>query len=698
MKKLTIRCSADWIRSYVMEKGAGEPKPMEIIGEYLKHLEAAEATGNSSQASNEAKKGTRIFLILDTSFYHVSAAFFDELFEEETLISLVSGLVKQLFELSDEELNANFHFVTENLSDEEFLSRHFPKDKQQDSITEDPKKAEKEEPSAEDILKRIRSLKGASQFIALCEEIHTAAPLLRDRQLQDVFQSRSYLFSIDLGSGIGRSVTEFADLVIREGLLPQNTGICYERLPAQAPKEGIGFSEETAASLSQEMQILLLDITEWIDRVDDPVFRNYMYLLSQVQERAVYVFRVPYLEQSELERISAALSDLLTLQTVVFVPITSKEMQDIAEQSLEDRGFQAGEEVWDLFQRRIAEEKSDGYFYGVQTVKKIVNEMIYQQVRSSAMNEQMEDLQTISAGNLRQFVRRNPAGISAQEELDRLIGVDKVRTQIEGILCQMEYAASHDGVEKPMMHMRFVGNPGTGKTTVARILGRMLRERGLLSKGYFYEHAGGDLIASYIGQTAPKVAAICRDAYGSVLFIDEAYTLANANYRGGQGFAKEAVDALIAQMENHREDFLVILAGYPADMERLMKLNAGFAGRVPYVIEFPNYSRKELAEIFMAMLKESSFHAGKGLKKAVNEYFMGLDSSIIESETFSNARFVRNIFEKTWSKTVMRAQINGSPEAEVTVEDFQAATAEDVQNYLDKTGREPRPGYHLGLL
>jgi hypothetical protein len=151
-------------------------------------------------------------------------------------------------------------------------------------------------------------------------------------------------------------------------------------------------------------------------------------------------------------------------------------------------------------------------------------------------------------------------------------------------------------------------------------------------------------------------------------------------------------------MENHREDFLVILAGYPGDMERLMKLNAGFAGRVPYVIEFPNYSREELAQIFMAMLKESTFRAGEGLEQAVSEYFQGLDSSIIESETFSNARFVRNVFEKTWSKTVMRAQIDGSPEAAVTVEDFQAAVAEDVKNYLDKQAREPRPGYHLGLL
>jgi proline dehydrogenase len=129
-----------------------------------------------------------------------------------------------------------------------------------------------------------------------------------------------------------------------------------------------------------------------------------------------------------------------------------------------------------------------------------------------------------------------------------------------------------------------------------------------------------------------------------------------------------------------------------------MKLNAGFAGRVPYVIEFPNYSRQELARIFMAMLKESSFQAGKGLKKEVEAYFGSLDSSVIEAENFSNARFVRNIFEKTWSKTVMRAQIEGSPEAKVTVEDFKAAVSEDARKYFDKTGRTPRPGFHLGLL
>jgi SpoVK/Ycf46/Vps4 family AAA+-type ATPase len=181
-----------------------------------------------------------------------------------------------------------------------------------------------------------------------------------------------------------------------------------------------------------------------------------------------------------------------------------------------------------------------------------------------------------------------------------------------------------------------------------------------------------------------------------VLFIDEAYTLANANYQNG-GYAKEAIDTLIAQMENHRDDMVVIMAGYPRDMERLMALNQGLPGRMPFVLEFPNYDREELYQIFLRMVENSAFELSDEAEAMVKAYFENLDERILTASDFSNARFVRNLFERTWSKTVTRAQVDGSDVHLIQKVDFEAAATDNRVEAEKQAARRTRPGYHLGI-
>lgn len=190
-----------------------------------------------------------------------------------------------------------------------------------------------------------------------------------------------------------------------------------------------------------------------------------------------------------------------------------------------------------------------------------------------------------------------------------------------------------------VLHMLFKGNPGTGKTTVARKLAQIYLELGLLEKGQFIEAERADLVGEYIGQTAQKTRNLIQKSLGGVLFIDEAYSLGRG---GDKDFGKEAIDTLVKQMEDHQNEFVLILAGYPREMERFLLLNPGLKSRFPFVIDFEDYSTEELFKIAQTQLAKREYRlttdAEDVLKAAIRKQR--------GCENFSNGRYIRNLIEK----------------------------------------------------
>ena len=231
------------------------------------------------------------------------------------------------------------------------------------------------------------------------------------------------------------------------------------------------------------------------------------------------------------------------------------------------------------------------------------------------------------------------------EELNSLVGLTKVKKMLNELVSLVELKnKSKDDlkIKNINLHMVFLGNPGTGKTTVARIVAEILYNLKYIKQNKLIEVSSKDLVAEYVGQTAPKTMAVIQKALGGVLFVDEAYSLAS-NKGQGSSYNEEAIATLIQAMENYRDNLVVIFAGYTKEMQDFLDMNSGIVSRIGYTVEFEDYTEDELLQIFMQMMTKSGFEVSEEAQNKVKEIIREYK----DTKNFGNARFVRNVYEKS---------------------------------------------------
>lgn len=273
---------------------------------------------------------------------------------------------------------------------------------------------------------------------------------------------------------------------------------------------------------------------------------------------------------------------------------------------------------------------------------------------------------------------------SGMEELNELVGLKTVKHDVEELigLAKVRKMREEKGMKAvPMsLHLVFSGNPGTGKTTVARILGKLYKEIGILSTGQMIETDRSGLVAGYVGQTAIKTQKKIQEAMGGILFIDEAYMLNQKD----ENFGQEAIDTILKAMEDHRDEFIVIVAGYTQLMKEFVESNPGLKSRFNKFFEFPDYTNEELQEIFELQCKKYQYKLTEEADKAVREEIIRLEEA--KGENFANAREVRNLFEKIIANQAARVSTLEDVDEEtlstITIDDLTDKFEEEYEKEL----------------
>lgn len=528
-------------------------------------------------------------------------------------------------------------------------------------------------------LSKIIGLSKVKDFVRTQHKLLIAQEKRRKADLKvDTTQSLNMIFSGNPGTGKTTIARVVADMFKQMGILKSGhlvetdkVGLVAEYVGHTAKKTeevfksalgGVLFVDEAYAIASDGSSFGQEAIDTLVKLIED--YRGEIVVILAGYEK----------EMKDFLKANSGLESRFPLR-INFPDYSADELFNIGLKMIEGKGFVLAEESVKLFKEQIytLHKHSTAHSGNGRMVRNYIDELVRNQssriatsdVSSSEMNMILpEDIVVKNSVNTR---------FDLEKEFENVIGLESVKNYIRSLNARLRMQEERRKVglqvdSTQTMHMIFKGNPGTGKTMMARTVANVLYNMGVIRTNKLVETDRAGLVAGYVGQTAIKTTEVIQSALDGVLFIDEAYSLAQG---GENDFGREAIDTLVKLMDDNRDRLVVILAGYSNDMDNFLMKNAGLKSRFANIIEFPDYSTDELIEIAEKQYNSKGYVIADDAKYVLRDLF----DSAKQNSQFGNGRFVRNVFEKSVNNQALRL----STDTDLTKEELITITAEDIK-------------------